>query len=119
MSSEELAPWLQEIGRRPMPHNAGRPVPPIPHGLKRDKELDARAAGKLEQDFRFVIETCNEADEPQVRGQILDAMTGNRLASDQAYRLLSAMLRRFDKCQGISRIDADGNPQPLNRWGAA
>ena len=51
MNSEELAPWLQEIGRRPMPHNAGRPVPPIPHGLKRDKELDERAAGKLEQDF--------------------------------------------------------------------
>lgn len=119
MSAEELPQWLREIGRRPKPHESGRPIPSMPDGLRREKEVDEAAASKLEKDFRFVIETCDKADEHQVNARILDAMTANRLRSDQAYRLLSALFRRFDNCHGISRIDADGNPQPLNRWGAA
>lgn len=119
MSSEDLPQWLREIGRRPKAHISGRPIPPVPDSIKREKEVDEASAAKLEKDFRFVIETCDKADEQQVNARILDAATGNRLRSDQAYRLLSALFRRFDNCQGISRIDADGNPQPLNRWGAA
>jgi hypothetical protein len=119
MSNEELPQWLQEIGRRPVPHNSGRPVPPISGAIRKEQELDERAAVRLEQDFRAVIESCTEDQEQAVNGQVLDAMTGNRLSSAQAYRLLSSLFRRFDGCQGISRIDADGNPQPLNRWGAA
>lgn len=119
MSAEDLPQWLREIGRRPKPHDSGRATPPVPHGLRRENEVDEAAASKLEKDFRFVIETCDKADEQQVNARILDAMTANRLRSDQAYRLLSALFRRFDNCQGISRIDSNGNPQPLNRWGAA
>lgn len=116
---EELAPWLQEIGRRPRPHVCGRPVPPIAGSLRREKELDEKASVRLEQDFRLVVEACAEDQEHEVSGQVLDAMTGNRIDSRQAYRLLSALFRKFSQCQGISRIDAAGNPQPLNRWGAA
>lgn len=119
MSSEDLAPWLKEIGRRPVPHQCGRPTPPISGSIRREKELDERAAERLAQDFRVVIDSCTEDQEREINGQILDAMTGNRLDSARAYRLLSAMFRKFDGCQGISRIDAAGNPQPLNRWGAA
>lgn len=119
MSTEELPQWLQEIGRRPVQRVCGRPVPPIAGSLRREKELDERASVRLEQDFRLVVESCTEDQEYVVNGQVLDAMTGNRLDSRQAYRLLSALFRKFNQCQGISRIDAEGNPQPLNRWGAA
>jgi len=117
--SDELPKWLQEIGRSPKPHNSGRPVPPISGSIRKEQELDERAAGRLEQDFRAVIESCSVDQESEINGQVLNAMTGNRLSSAQAYRLLSSLFRKFDECQGISRIDADGNPQPLNRWGAA
>jgi hypothetical protein len=119
MANTELAPWLVEINRSPVPHQCGRPTPPIPEGLKVEKELDEAASAKLEQDFRTVIGTCEKADEADLNARILDAMTGKRLSSKQAYRLISALFRKFDECQGISRIDANGDPQPLNRWGAA
>lgn len=119
MSSEDLAPWLQEIGRRPVPHQCGRPTPPMSGSIRREKELDERAAERLAQDFRVVIDSCTEDQEHDINCQILDAMTGNRLDSGRAYRLLSALFRKFDQCPGISRIDGQGNPQPLNRWGAA
>jgi len=119
MTAQELPQWLQEIGRTPKPHNSGRPVPPTAGSIKREQELDEPAAARLESDFRLVIESCTEDQEQAVNGQVLDAMAGNRLSSLQAYRLLSSLFRRFDGCQGISRIDSEGNPQPLNRWGAA
>lgn len=117
--SDDVPQWLQEIGRRAAAHDSGRPVPHIPHGLARAKELDEAAALRLEQDYRVVLDTCTEDDEPQLNAQILDAMTANRLSSKQAYVLLSALFRKFSGSQGISRIDAEGNAQPLNRWGAA
>jgi len=119
MTAQELPQWLQEIGRTPKPHNCGRPVPPTSGAIRKEQTLDDRAAGLLEQDFRAVIESCSQDQEAEINGQVLDAMAGNRLSSLQAYRLLSSLFRRFDGCQGISRIDVEGNPQPLNRWGAA
>jgi len=119
MTEDDLPQWMQETGLRPAHRQSGRPVPPIAGSVKRQQELDEKEAARLERDFRLVVESCAEHDEQTVNGQILDAMTGNRISSAQAYRLLSSLFRRFDKCQGISRIDADGNPQPLNRWGAA
>lgn len=119
MSSDDLAPWLQEIGRRPVLHQCGRLTPPISGSIKVAKELDETAADVLVKDFRAVIESCTEEQEQEINGRILDAMTGNRLDSARAYRLLAALFRKCDGCQGISRIDSDGNPQPLNRWGAA
>lgn len=119
MSTEELPKWLQEIGRSPRPQSAGRPVPAIPHGMKREPELDEHAAAKLERDYRFVIESCSQEEEQQLNAKMLDAMTANRLSSKQALQLLRSLFAKFDGGIGMCRIDAEGNPQPLNRWGAA
>lgn len=111
--------WLQEIGRRPRPHDTGRPVPPISGSVTVQKELDDNAAARLEQDFRSVIDSCQPDDEHELNGRILDAMTANRITSRQALGLLRALFAKFDGGLGMSRIDADGNPQPYSRWGAA
>lgn len=117
--SEDVPQWLQEIGRRPRPRETGRPVPPISGSVAVQKELDANAAARLEQDFRAVIDSCQPEDEYDLNGRILDAMTANRITSRQALGLLGALFAKFDGGPGMSRIDADGNPQPFSRWGAA
>lgn len=121
MSNSELPQWMQEIGRSPAPHQCGRPTPAIPDEVKHakaPKEVNETDAAKLEQDFRTVINSCCEDDEAQITARILNAMTGNRLHSRQAYRLLASLYRKFDGTAGISVIDAAGDVHPLNRWGA-
>jgi hypothetical protein len=117
--NDDLPQWLQEIGRRPRPHNTGRPVPPISGSITVQKELDQNAATRLEQDFRVVIESCGPEDEYDLNQRILDAMTANRLSSRQAMNLLSSLFSKFDGGPGLNRIDANGNPVPYHRWGAA
>lgn len=119
MTSDDVAQWLQDIGRRAKPHETGRPVPPISGAITVQKDLDTNAAARLEQDFRTVIESCGPEDEYDLNGRILDAMTANRLSSRQAMNLLGSLFAKFDGGPGMNRIDADGNPVPFHRWGAA
>lgn len=119
MPSDELPRWLTEIGRRPVPHNSGRPVPQISGSITVQKELDPTESARLEQDFRTVIDSCCHEDEYELNGRILDAMTANRISSRQAMVLLGALFAKFDGGEGMSRIDSDGNAVPYRRWGAA
>jgi hypothetical protein len=116
MQSEDLPQWLIDIGRRPATRTTGRPVPPISGSVKVAAELDEDAAAKLEKDFRIAIDLCGPEDEPDINGRILDAMTGNRISSVQAHRLLCALFSKFDKRGRLSRVDASGDLQPVTEW---
>lgn len=118
MRDEEIPRWLIEIGRRPKHRETGRPVPPISGTIRVDRELDEAKAAVLEREFASVIEDSTPDQEYELNQRILDAMTGNRLGSNQAYRLL---LRLFTKnghnSPGLSRVDSDGNLEPVS-WSA-
>jgi hypothetical protein len=117
--SDNQPQWLNEIGRRAQVRVTGRPVPPISGSVSVAKELDEKAAAVLEQDFRTVIDQCDERDEVDVNGRILDAMTANRLSSKQAVRLLRALFKKIDGGPGFQRVDDQGELHDVNRWGAA
>jgi hypothetical protein len=119
MSSEQVAPWLAEIGRRAQVRQTGRPVPPITQGLNVAKELDERSAAKLEEDFRDAIRSSEPEDEYDLNSRILDAVTCNRLSSKQGVRLLRMLFGRNDGTPGFQRIDEQGEMHDVNRWGAA
>lgn len=115
--ANEQPPWLTEIGRRAQVRATGRPVPPMPAGLRPAKQLDRAAAVSLEQDFRLLVEGSTPDQEAEINARILDAMSENRLSSAQAMRLLGALFRKNDGGPGLQRVMADGSTEDFNRWG--
>jgi hypothetical protein len=115
MSDEELPQWLREIGRRPKIRQIGRPVPPISGSIKVEREFNATKAAALERDFNAAIEDSTADQESDLHVRILDCMTGNRLSSDQAYRLLLKLWEKNgDGSPGLSHVDSHGNLEALS-----
>jgi hypothetical protein len=125
MTNDDSPQWLVEIGRRPAPHNTGRPVPPISDKLQAKinagvlPEFDEAASHRHFDDYWFAVDACGEHEVDQFNARILDAMTERKLSSKQAMQLLGRLFSRFSGTAGLSRVTAAGQVEPLNRWGAA
>ena len=89
------AEWMK--GLRPRLRADCFPVPPIPVDLVMEKEFDQAKAARLESDMEAAIDAAEDADGLDwLRVKALDAMTANRLAAEQAFRLVVRVLRRLD-----------------------
>ena len=117
MASEELPQWLVAIGRSPKVRQIGRPVPPISGSIRAEKEVNKDKAALLERDLLSAIDDSTLDQEHDLHCRVLDYMTGNRLSSDQAFRLLSRLwAKNGDSSPGLSRVDRDGNLEQMP-WG--
>ena len=125
MTHDDSPQWLVEIGRRPAPHNTGRPVPPISDKLQAKinagvlPEFDEAASLRHFEEYGFAVDACGEHEVDEFNARILDAMTERKLSSKQAMQLLGRLFTRFSGTAGLSRVNAAGHVEPLNRWGAA
>lgn len=118
MKDEDLPQWLRETGRRPKIRQIGRPVPPISGSVRVEKDFNPTMAAVLEHDLNAAIDDSTIDQEHDLHVRILDYMTANRLASDQANRLLLRLWAKNGEASfGLSRVDGNGNLESLS-WGA-
>ena len=116
MADHNTPKWMEEVGRRAAPRQVGRPVPAIGN-ITVASELDEAKASRLEADYRKAIEDCQPDGVDDLNARILDAMTGNRLSSAQAYRLLLALFTKGSDTPGLSTVSRAGDLVPMNMEG--
>ena len=115
-------PWLRDDGRQAAAAKHRYAIPPVPAALKGisdTKPLDEEKADRLFREFMTVVDEADGTEGlEELRLQVLDTMTANRISSLQAVRLIAAIIRRIEGGDHVARrIMPDGTDRPLGLGG--